>query len=100
MSPGVRILLIAASYLAASFGAGCALSLGMLCLIRSQSSELLRIVDSPDLKLLMAMIAVSSGFTAVLALLAAMPMILGATRDALFLVLHVCRRTYWTSELP
>jgi hypothetical protein len=87
MSAVVRILLIAASYLAASFGAGCALSLGVLCVIRAQSSELLRIADSPDLKLLIAMIAVSSEFTAVLALLPAMPVIVYSERRGM--------RSFW-----
>jgi hypothetical protein len=80
MSLVVRILLIVASYLAACFGAGCALVLGVLCVIRSQSSELVRIAESPDLKHLVAMIAVSSEFIAILALLPAMPVIVYSER--------------------
>src|SRR5215470_8304651 len=87
MSPVVRFLLIAASYLAACFRAGCALLLGVLCVIHSQPSELLRIADSPDLKHLMAMIAVSSEFTAVLALLPAMPVIVYSERRGM--------RSFW-----
>lgn len=74
MIPVVRILLIAASYLAACFGAGCALLVGAFCIIRAQSSEMLRIADSLDLTLLMAVIGVSE-FIAVFALLPAMPVI-------------------------
>jgi hypothetical protein len=80
MSPVIRILLIAASYLAASLGAGCALSLGMLYLSRSQSGELLRVAASPDLNILMVVIAVSSEVIAVLALLPAMPVIVYSER--------------------
>jgi hypothetical protein len=72
----LRILLIAASYLAASFVAGCAALLGALFVM----GEPLHIASSSDRGLLIVMIAVSSEFTAVSALLPAMPAIAYAER--------------------
>ena len=80
MTPVVRVFVIALSYLAASLGAGCALSLWVFFEIRLSSSELFHIPESHDLKGLIAMIAVSSQFTAVLGLAPALPAIVYSER--------------------
>jgi hypothetical protein len=59
----------------------------MLCVIRAQSGEALSIPDSPEVKFLMAMIAVSSEFPAFLALLPAMPVIVYSERRGM--------RSFW-----
>lgn len=68
MAPVVRVLVIVLSYLLASFGAGCTSLLWLFFAIRISTSELLRIPNLLDLKGFLALIMVSTEFTAVLGL--------------------------------